>query len=388
MKHLLLCLLSASALSAQPVILDPNTVANLRLEFASAEPRLFEETAFALGRIEAAHASQAAVASRISGRVVGLTAHLGDTVTADAPLVRVESRQAGDPPPVITLTAPIAGTITTCAIHLGDPVEPSTALLEITDLSTVEAIARVPEALLGRLTLGQSRTRIRLTAFPGETFTGTLTRLGTEADPATGTVAAHFRLPDPEGRLRPGLRAEFALILSARPEILAVPRAAIQGEGVAPRVVFTRDLQLPTAFVKTPVVLGAANDTHVEIVSGLFTGDEVVTTGAYALSFAGGGTLSLKEALDAAHGHEHAADGSELKDGASSESKSGDHSGHDHESPKSAAADSDHDHSARPWQIATVGLAVLAAILGYCLAAARRRAPAVVAASATPSQEN
>ena len=28
--------------------------------------------------------------------------------------------------------------------------------------------------------------------------------------------------------------------------------------------------------------------------------------------FAGGGTLSLKEALDAAHGHEHAADGSEL----------------------------------------------------------------------------
>ena len=31
------------------------------------------------------------------------------------------------------------------------------------------------------------------------------------------------------------------------------------------------------------------------------------------LGFAGGGGMSLKEALDAAHGHEHAEDGSELK---------------------------------------------------------------------------
>jgi len=50
----------------------------------------------------------------------------------------------------------------------------------------------------------------------------------------------------------------------------------------------------------------------VEIVSGLLPADEVVTRGAYSLSFAGGGSVSLKEALDAAHGHEHAADGGEL----------------------------------------------------------------------------
>jgi cobalt-zinc-cadmium efflux system membrane fusion protein len=54
------------------------------------------------------------------------------------------------------------------------------------------------------------------------------------------------------------------------------------------------------------------NDRFVEIVSGLLPADEVVTRGAYSLSFAGGGSVSLKEALDAAHGHEHAADGGEL----------------------------------------------------------------------------
>jgi hypothetical protein len=56
------------------------------------------------------------------------------------------------------------------------------------------------------------------------------------------------------------------------------------------------------------------NDRMVEIVTGLFLADDVVTKGAYSLSFAGGGAggVSLKEALDAAHGHEHAEDGGEL----------------------------------------------------------------------------
>ena len=48
---------------------------------------------------------------------------------------------------------------------------------------------------------------------------------------------------------------------------------------------------------------------------GLLPGDKVVRQGAYSLAFAGGGSVSLKAALDAAHGHEHAADGSELKPG-------------------------------------------------------------------------
>ena len=348
------------------VVLDANTVANLRLAFAAAEPRVFEETVFALGRVEAAHASQAAVSSRISGRVVGLAAHLGEHVEADAELVRVESRQAGDPPPVVALRSPIAGTITACAIHLGDPVEPDTALLEITDLSSVEAVARVPEASSGRLRLG-ARARIRLAAFPDETFTGELVRLGVAADTANGTLAAHFRLANPEGRLRPGLRAEFAIIVASRPEVLSVPREAVQGEGAGPRHVFVKDFDLPDAFLKTPVVLGASNDRHVEIVSGVFPGDEVVTRGAYSLSFAGGGGLSLKEALDAAHGHEHAADGSELpKGGAAKPAEAAGH-GHDH-----AADDArDHAHAERPGQIATAVLGLVT--LGLLIALARRR---------------
>ena len=58
--------------------------------------------------------------------------------------------------------------------------------------------------------------------------------------------------------------------------------------------------------------IGAQNESSAEVLSGLFPGDVVVTKGAYSLLFAGGGGISLKEALDAAHGHEHNEDGSEI----------------------------------------------------------------------------
>jgi hypothetical protein len=107
------------------------------------------------------------------------------------------------------------------------------------------------------------------------------------------------------------MRAEFSIVVEAEESVFSVPRAALQGEA-ANRFVYVKDFDLPNAFVKTPVVVGRITDRRVEILSGLFPADEVVTRGAYSLAFAGGGTLSLKDALDAAHGHEHAEDGSEL----------------------------------------------------------------------------
>jgi hypothetical protein len=108
------------------------------------------------------------------------------------------------------------------------------------------------------------------------------------------------------------MRAEFSIITGKRENVISIPRAALQGEA-SNRFVYVKHFELPNVFLKTPVQVGAMNDRFVEIVGGLFPADDVVTRGAYSLSFAGGGSgISLKEVLDAAHGHEHAEDGSEL----------------------------------------------------------------------------
>jgi hypothetical protein len=107
------------------------------------------------------------------------------------------------------------------------------------------------------------------------------------------------------------MRAEFSIITAVRENVMSVPRRALQGDP-AKRVVFVKDFELKNAFVRSAVVVGAQNDRFVEIVSGLLPSDDVVTTGSYSLAFAGAGSISLKEALDAAHGHEHNEDGSEM----------------------------------------------------------------------------
>ncbi len=135
-------------------------------------------------------------------------------------------------------------------------------------------------------------------------------RFGTSADKESGTIDAIFRLTNPGDLLRADMRAEFSIVMGKRSNVV-IPRAALQGEA-SNRFVYVQDFDLKTVFYKTPVQVGEMNDRFVEITSGVLPADEVVTRGAYSLSFAGASSVSLKEALDAAHGHEHAEDGGEL----------------------------------------------------------------------------
>lgn len=318
--------------AANTIPLDAAAVKTLGIETVEATESDFEETAFALGRIEEIPQNHAVLSSRISGRIVGMKSYEGDTVSAGDVLVRVESRQPGDPPPIVELKAPITGLVTASHVRLGEPVEPDKELLDIADLGEVWAVARVPEHQAGKLKPG-TKAHIRVAALGDASIDGELLRFGTTADRESGTIDAVFRVPNPGLRMRAGMRAEFSIVLSRRENVMSVPREAVQGDP-ASRVVYVKDFDLPNAFVRTPVSLGQINDQRVEILGGLFPGDEVVTKGSYSLGFAGGSGPSLKEALDAAHGHEHNADGSEKSAG--QKAKEGD--GHDHEGEAPAAS--------------------------------------------------
>ncbi len=305
-----LCLLAPSLQAAPDLILDEVSVAHLNLEFAEVEETSFEETVFALGAIEVLPGKRAVVSSRIPGRAFSVLALPHQQVEEGDEVAWIESRQPGDPPPVVKLEAPIAGFISKVNLAPGQPVSPEDALMEIVDLDTVEAVASVPQHLAAQLKPGLA-AHIRLQALPGQVFEARLAHLAIEADATAGTLAAAFHVANPEHRLRPGMKAEFSIVVSQRDDVLSIPRSAVQGDP-AQRFVYVKDYDLKNAFVKAPVQLGAQNDRFVEVVSGLLPGDEVVTRGAYALAFAGKGSVSLKEAMDAAHGHPHNEDGTEM----------------------------------------------------------------------------
>ena len=296
--------------AANTVVLDAVSVKNLGIETVVVMPTTFDESLFALGRLSAIPSKRGVVSSRIPGRITELLAHEGDHVTAGQRIARLESRQPGNPPPTIDLTAPLEGLVMRNHVSLGEPVEPDSDILEIIDLRSMHAVARVPEDHAGKLAPGV-KARIRVAALPEQPFEGEMLRFGTEIDTTGGTVDALFLIEDPSGKLRPHMRAEFSILLERRENVMALPKEALQGDAANP-FVFVKDFDLPNAFVKAPLEVGMRNDQMVEVKAGLFPSDQVVTKGGYALAFAGAGSVSLKEALDAAHGHEHNEDGSEL----------------------------------------------------------------------------
>ena len=298
--------------AANTIILNDVGVKNLRIETVEAEETDFEETVFALGRINVAPGKRSIVSSRVPGRVVSIEAHIDTRIRMASEALTVEARQLGDPPPRIRLPALISGIVSAVNVVEGQPVEPSQSLVEIVDLSTVHATASVPEHLVSKLKEGM-KARIRVLALPGKEFTAELAHIGAAVDGKNGTIEAAFHIPNEEYELRPGMRAEFSIITSKREGVMSIPREALQGDTLN-RCVYRKhyDASLKNTFVRVPVVVGAMNDRFAEITSGLVAGDEIVTTGAYSLGFAGKGSVSLKEALDAAHGHEHNEDGSEM----------------------------------------------------------------------------
>jgi len=339
------------------VILEPAAVANLQLEFVEAEETTFEETLFSLGHIEVLPGNRAVVSSRIPGRAFSVLVIPHQEVEVDAEVAWVESRQPGDPPPVIKLAAPISGLVSKVNIAQGQPISPDQELIEIMDLNTVEAVAHVPQHLAGKLKIG-NKAHIRVNALPDQVFEAKLVHTAAMADEVAGTLEAAFHVPNPDKLLRPGMKAEFSLIVNQREGVMSIPRSAVQGDA-AERFVYIKDYDLKNAFVKTSIELGAQNDQYVEVVKGLFPGDEVVTRGAYALAFAGKGSVSLKEALDAAHGHAHNEDGSEMtKEQLAASGQDDDHT---------------HEHSSQNWTPLTTFFAGTSGLLFILLALANMK---------------
>ena len=107
---------------------------NIGLTTAVADLRIIEQIIRVPGTVQAHPNRIAFVNTRIEGRVENLLADLGDHVSKGQKLAEVQSRRFGNPIPLISITAPITGTIVKRNVVLGASVDPSMPLFEIMDL--------------------------------------------------------------------------------------------------------------------------------------------------------------------------------------------------------------------------------------------------------------
>lgn len=316
----LLILLSFS-LFAQHAKIDPATMRQLDVVkeknagVKTVEPEMidFKRTLFCIGRIQTIPANRTVVSSRIAGRVVTSPPAVGEMVKKGDTVLKVESRQPGSPPPVIPVVAAGGGMVFESHVHLGEPVDPSEDLMDIIDIGQVWAVANIPESKASEVKVGQM-AEIKVISLGNEVFKGKLIKFGTQADSNSGTLKAIFLLENSDLRLRPNMLTEFQITTEVREKVFSIPKSAIQGDRVSAHV-FKRDYTVPHLFLKVPVVVGEENSESAEIIlqgKELNVADEVVVSGGYFLTHYSSTSTSLKEALDAAHGHEHNEDGSEM----------------------------------------------------------------------------
>lgn len=190
------------------------------------------------------------------------------------------SAQLSERASTVAVTAPISGTIIKAEIAEGETIDGSRVVYQIADLSKVWVEANLFEGDIARVQ-GAKVAEITTPSYPGETFRGSLHRLGSEVDPETRTIAAFFVVDNPDQRLKLNMSASVAVALGSGVKVLAIPENAVVRSG-ARTIVFVHTT--PETFEPRDIALGAGKSGgYIEVKSGVNPGDRVLTSGAYQL---------------------------------------------------------------------------------------------------------
>lgn len=196
--------------------------------------------------------------------------------TRDAAKARMDAIRARLADRVIV--APFAGLLGFRQVSPGTLVTPGTAIATLDDVSLIKLDFSVPERFLSALAVGQSVDAVSV-AWPGETFSGVVSNVGSRVDAVTRSVVVRAELPNPDLRLRPGMLLRVDLLLPARLAVV-IPELALIQVGTQQSV-----YRVDADGVATVAVVrsGARRRGEVEIVEGLAAGDRIVVEGVVKL---------------------------------------------------------------------------------------------------------
>ncbi|HCV29283.1 MAG TPA: efflux RND transporter periplasmic adaptor subunit [Microcoleaceae bacterium UBA9251] len=196
---------------------------------------------------------------------------------------------------LVTVVSPISGTVADREITPGESVNSAEKpLMIVLNDSRVFATGNIYEKDLNQVKNGQE-VRIKIATLPNRTFTGKISLIGSAVTGETRTVAVKAQLDNAEAVLKPGMFAELEILTDKTlTNILAIPNsAAVEANGKHLAYVKNGD-----AFQAVEVEIGQNYGDLVEIKSGLFEGDLIVTQRApqlYAQSLRGGKKQSKGE---------------------------------------------------------------------------------------------
>ncbi|HMP75560.1 MAG TPA: efflux RND transporter periplasmic adaptor subunit [Kiritimatiellia bacterium] len=186
--------------------------------------------------------------------------------------------QAAHAPETYTLTSPIDGVVLSVDAREGAWMMGGGTLLEIADPSVLWLHLDVYEQHAENVRVGQ-KLAVSVDALPGASFEAEITFVPPELDPMTRSLKVRAELPNPDGRLKPGLYARAVLDARLADDALLVPASAVLLTGTR-AMVFVQAPDDPSVFESRVVETGPRAGGHYIIREGLAEGERVATRGA------------------------------------------------------------------------------------------------------------
>jgi multidrug efflux system membrane fusion protein len=182
------------------------------------------------------------------------------------------------------IRAPFAGKLGVRQVNLGQYLTPGAPIVTLTDLTTLYVNFTLPSQMRSQIEAGQ-KVDVTADAFPGRTFTATITTVEPQISASTRTINVQATMSNPDEALLPGMFVNAAVVLPNNVPEVVLPETAVDYTLYGDSVYVIRpdgtgaDGKPVLKAFRTPVKTGLRWDDKVAIVSGLKSGDQVVAAG-------------------------------------------------------------------------------------------------------------
>ncbi|WP_222546304.1 efflux RND transporter periplasmic adaptor subunit [Asaia lannensis] len=200
---------------------------------------------------------------------------------AERRLESLNSRTDQDGEGLVRLVAPVDGLIASTTLAPGVNITDATAVQAVLlDLAQVQIDAEIPEESLGMVTVGQQMTA-QMIALPGRHCTAPIQSVDPQLHNDTRRMVAHILCDNADGMLRPNMFADVEIAVQ-QPDMVIIPKTALLMNNDR-LTVFVQD-GAPMHFRRRPVTVSYDEGETVRVLSGLQSGEHIVTRGAILLN--------------------------------------------------------------------------------------------------------
>jgi RND family efflux transporter MFP subunit len=183
--------------------------------------------------------------------------------------------QRGEPLSSVPIVSPVGGIITHADVRIGQSVSPTNHLYHVVNPTQLWIIGEGLESEVRLLAVGQA-VEAGFVALPEQTFPGQIDHLRMRMDPRTRTQAVVIAVDNDTGSLRPGMFGRVRISVQVAQEAIVCPVDAVIRSRTGDYLLVQR---MPGKYENRKVKLGLTDNGRIEILEGVFPGDQVVVVG-------------------------------------------------------------------------------------------------------------